>query len=233
MTEVINDKLEVIMERLIEQYNKNCSLTSKVANILWKIGQIIIILMSFYISIPLKKAIIGIIILMFGIIILYFICTYIEIISICKKLQLNIENKKIIKLSYRKEIYEKINMFQKKWIVEYCKKNRIDKIEKIKILREELERKEENNSIKYINLIIIGTLLLNVWAVLVQEMFVKFGGMKTISISILFSIILSIIIGWINKELKEQIEFWKYFNSFSGYKRLSELLLYRILKLNK
>lgn len=221
------------MEKLIYQYNKNCNLTSKSASRLWKIGQVIILLIFFAFYVMYKEFIIGFFISLLSIIILYFICTYIEIIKICSKLKLRVEKKKIIKRVYRKRLYEEFDTFQKKWITDYCKKNKIDKIEKLKILREGLERKRNNSIIKYIDPIIIGTLLLSVWEILVQKTSEKFGTMSAILICTMISMILSIVIGWIRKEWQEQKEFMSLFNKFSGYHRLSNLLLYRILKTNK
>ena len=142
------------MENLIYQYNKKCSLTSKSANRLWKIGQVIILLIFSIFYILYKEFFIGFFILLVSIIILYFICTYIEIVKICNKLQIDLEKKNILKRWYRKGLYEKIDIFQKKWITNYCKQNKIDKIEKLKLLREELRRKQDNSVIKYINPII-------------------------------------------------------------------------------
>ena len=217
------------MEKLIYQYNKKCNLTSKSANRLWKIGQVIILLIFsiFYILY------IGFFISLVSMIILYFICTCIEIVKICNKLQIDLEKKNILKRGYRKGLYEKFDIFQKKWITNYCKQNKIDKIEKLKLLREELGRKQDNSIIKYIDPIIIGTLLLSVWEVLVQKTSEKFGAMNAIVICVILAVILSIVIGWFRKEWQEQKEFMSLFNKFSGYNRLSYLLLYRILKINK
>lgn len=221
------------MEKLIYQYNKNCNLTLKSANRLWKIGQVIILLIFSIFYILYKEFFTGFFISLVSIIILYFICTYIEIVKICNKLQINLEKKNILKRSYRKRLYEKFDIFQKKWITDYCKQNKIDKIEKLKLLREELERKQDNSIIKYIDPIIIGTLLLSVWEVLVQKTSEKFGTMNAIVICTMLAVILSTIIGWFRKEWQEQKEFMSLFNKFSGYNRLSFLLLYRILKINK
>lgn len=221
------------MEKLMYQYNKNCNLTSKSANRLWKIGQVIILLIFSIFYVIYKEFVIGFFVSLLSIIILYFICTYIEIIKICSKLKLCVEKKNIIKRGYRKGLYEKFDIFQKKWITDYCKKNKIDTIEKLKIIREELESKQNNSIIKYIDPIIIGTLLLSVWEILVQKASEKFGTMSAILICTIISIILSIVIGWIRKEWQEQKAFMSLFNRFSGYNRLSNLLLYRILKTNK
>lgn len=222
-----------MMEKLIYQYNKNCNLTSKSANRLWRIGQVIILLIFSTFYILYKEFFMGFCISIVSIIILYFICTYIEIVKICNKLQINLEKKYIFKRGYRRRLYEKFDIFQKRWITDYCKQNKIDKIEKLKLLREELERKQDNGIIKYIDPIIIGTLLLSVWEILVQKMSEKFGTMNAIIICTMLAVILSIVIGWLRKEWQEQKDFMSIFNRFSGYNRLSNLLLYRILKTNR
>ena len=221
------------MEKLIYQYNKECNLTSKLANRLWKIGQVIIILIFSIFYMVYREFFIGFFISIISIMILYFICTYIEIIKICNKLRIDLEKKNILKSVYRKKLYEKFDVFQKKWITDYCKRNKIDKIQKLKLLRDELEKKKDNSIIKYIDPIIIGTLLLSVWEALVQKASEKCGTINAIVICTILAVILSIVIGWFRKEWQEQKEFMSLFNKFSGYNRLSFLLLYRILKVNK
>ena len=221
------------MEKLIYQYNKNCNLTSKLANRLWRIGQVIILLIFSTFYVLYKEFFIGFSISLISIIILYFICTYIEIVKICNKLQINLEKKKILNRNYIKGLYEKFDIFQKKWITNYCKQNQIDKIQKLNLLRDELEKKQDKSIIKYIDPIIIGTLLLSAWEILVQKMSEQFGTMNAIIICAMLAVILSIVIGWIRKEWQEQKDFMSIFNRFSGYNRLSNLLLYRILKTNR
>lgn len=223
------------MEKLIKKYNDECNLTSKLANRLWKIGQIILLSIFIIYYAQQKNFLISFLILLIFIIVLYFICSYIEIRNISNKLNIN-------KMSFmhiifnkedRKDIYKQFDIFQKKWITNYCKKNKINSIEKLKLLREELRQKQNNNIIKYIDPIVIGTLLLTVWEVLVQRMSEKIGTVSAVLICIFLAIIISIIIGWFKKEWQEQKEFMSMFNKFSGITRLNNLLLYRILKSNK
>lgn len=101
----------------------------------------------------------------------------------------------------------------------------------MKIIREELSKRA--NIIKYIDPILIGTLLLALWELILQNIAEHVGIVNTILIGVFLVIIISIIIGWIKKEWKEQKEFMNLFNRYSGNERLKELLLYRILKSNK
>ena len=118
------------MDKLIKKYNEECSLKSKLANRLLKIGYILIV---------------GIFILgninvgMFFIfsITLYMSCNLIMLRKIASKLNIKFVLKELLfKRKSRTEMYKKVDEFQKKGITNYCKKNRIDSIEKLKIIRE-------------------------------------------------------------------------------------------------
>lgn len=70
------------MEKLIKKYNDECNLTSKLANRLWKIGQIILLSIFIIYYVQQKNFLISFLILLIFIIVLYFICWYIEIRNI-------------------------------------------------------------------------------------------------------------------------------------------------------
>lgn len=137
----------------------------------------------------------------------------------------------ILKKKIRKNIYQKFDEFQKGWITNFCKKNKINNIEKLKIVREELDNR--TIIIRYIDPIIIGTLLIAMWELILQKISEEVGIGNAIFISIFLVISISIIIGWAKKEWKEQKEFMNLFNRYSGNERLKELLLYKISKSNK
>jgi len=220
------------MEKLICRYKEECDLSSKLASRIWKIGQIIIISIFVINCANTKEFVTNFFITTFALCVLYFICSCIETVSIAKKMRLKYNIKEIIlKKKIRKKIYQEFDKFQKGWITNFCDKNKINNIEKLKIVREELDKRVI--IIKYIDPIIIGTLLLTMWDLILKKISEELGVGYTILIGIFLIIVISIIIGWIKKEWREQKEFINLFNRYSGNERLKELLLYRILKSNK
>lgn len=218
------------MEKLIRKYKEECDLSSKLASRMWKIGQIIIIVIfaSYYANT--KELGINFIITIIAICVLHFICRCIESVSIARKMKIKCSVKEILlKKKIRKKIYQEFDIFQKGWITNFCKKNKINDIEKLKIVKEELDKR--TIIIKYIDPIIIGTLLIAMWELILQKISEEVGIGNTILIGVFLVIIISIIVGWEKKEWKEQKEFMNLFNRYSGNERLKELLLYRILKL--
>lgn len=220
------------MEKLIRKYKEECDLSSKLASRIWKIGQIITALITASYYMKKTNIIVSFIIATIFMIILHIICECIETINIAKKMKIEYNLKEVvIRKKVRKNIYKQFERFQKEWITNFCKKNKINSIEKLKIIREELSKRA--NIIKYIDPILIGTLLLALWELILQNIAEHVGIVNTILIGVFLVIIISIIIGWIKKEWKEQKEFMNLFNRYSGNERLKELLLYRILKSNK
>lgn len=218
------------MEKLIRKYKEECDLSSKLASRMWKIGQIIIIVIfaSYYANT--KELGINFIITIIAICVLHFICRCIESVSIAREMKIKCSVKEILlKKKIRKKIYQEFDIFQKGWITNFCKKNKINDIEKLKIVKEELDKR--TIIIKYIDPIIIGTLLIAMWELILQKISEEIGIGNTILIGVFLVIIISIIVGWGKKEWKEQKEFMNLFNRYSGNERLKELLLYRILKL--
>lgn len=218
------------MEKLIRKYKEECDLSSRLASRMWKIGQIIIIVIfaSYYANT--KELGINFIITIIAICVLHFICRCIESVSIARKMKIKCSVKEILlKKKIRKKIYQEFDIFQKGWITNFCKKNKINDIEKLKIVKEELDKR--TIIIKYIDPIIIGTLLIAMWELILQKISEEVGIGNTILIGVFLVIIISIIVGWGKKEWKEQKEFMNLFNRYSGNERLKELLLYRILKL--
>ena len=218
------------MEKLIRKYKEECDLSSKLASRMWKIGQIIIMssFASYYANT--KELGINFIITIIAICVLHFICRCIESVSIARKIKIKCSVKEILlKKKIRKNIYQEFDIFQKGWITNFCKKNKINNIEKLKIVKEELDKR--TTIIKYIDPIIIGALLIAMWELILQKISEEVGIGNTILIGVFLVIIISIIVGWGKKEWKEQKEFMNLFNRYSGNERLKELLLYRILRL--
>ena len=80
--------------------------------------------------------------------------------------------KKIIvfRNKYEKTTYQKLNEFQKNWISNYCKRNKIDNITKLEIIKNEIKNRRENR-VKYINPIILGTLLIVIWENIAKDIY--------------------------------------------------------------
>lgn len=220
------------MEKLIKKYKEDCDLSSKLASRMWKVGQIIIISIFTVYYANTKEFGVNFFITIVAICVLHFVCRCIESVSIARKMKIKYSVKQIIlSKNIRKEIYNEFDKFQKGWITKFCKRTKINNIEKLKIIREELDKR--TIIIRYIDPIIIGTLLIAMWELILQKISEKVGLGNTILIGVFLVITISIIIGWIKKEWREQKEFMNLFNRYSGNERLKELLLYRILKSDK
>lgn len=220
------------MENLIEKYKEECDILSNVPSRLWKIGQIVIAIAYFYCVFKTKNYIIAFLLVIIIGIILYKICEYMELIDIIKKLNLKYKSKEILfKSNVREEIYKLYGNFQKDWITKYCKKNKLNNIEKLKILREELAKR--NTSVKYINPVVIGTLMVGTWEIVIQKIMEYTGMINTVMITCILVFIISILTGIVMKELKENESFYKTFDYFSGTDRLQKLLVYRMLKVER
>lgn len=170
--------------------------------------------------------------LLIFILMLYKICEFIELVVITKKLKLNYAKKEILlKQKVRNDIYRSYDKHQKDWITKFCKKNKLNNIEKLKILREEISKKQ--TVIKYIDLAVIGALLIVVWEILLQYMTEEFGMWSAFLIASFFAIIVSIAIGIAKKEWKEHTEYMNLFDNYMGYERLQQLLVYRMVKVGR
>ena len=220
------------MEKLIEKYKKECDILSKLARRLWKSGQLIIVIGCLYYGFKTLNYIMAFILPIILGCVLYKICECIELMDIIKKLKLKYKFKEVLFNSkIREEVYKSYNDFQKGWITKYCKKNKLNNIEKLKLLIEELDKRD--TSVKYINPVIIGALSIVIWEAIIQELVSAVGLIYTIIIAMFLVIIISILTGWWNKEWKENKEFFKTFDAFSGKERLQKLLIFRMLKLEK
>jgi len=115
----------------------------------------------------------------------------------------------------------------------YCKKNKLNEISKLEILRSSLCEERKIKTINYINPIIIGTLTFTIWEIGLQKLSDKIGYINMIFIAIVVAVILSVIIGIMKKEFIEDKEMFFEFDKFESNKRLEDLLLYEILKCKK
>lgn len=220
------------MEKLIKKYNEECSFKSKLVNRLWNIGYILILIIFIFKSIKGNNYLINIFLLFIFLIILFLSCNLIMLRKISNKFNIEFSLKELIfKRKSRMNMYQKLDEFQKKWITNYCKNNKINTIEKLKVIREELGK--NNNIIRYINPTIVGTLSVASWGLICEKMSERIGALNTSLIGIIGAFIISILINVFRKEWKEQVQFMNTFNTYAGYDRLKELILYRILKSNK
>ncbi len=140
---------------------------------------------------------------------------------------------KCFSIQHIRFIYNKIDEFQKDWITKYCKKNKLNSIDKLNILRQELKDEKKLRTTEYINPIIIGTLLISIWEIAIEKIVDKVGFWNMLSLAFVLIIGVSIFIGWIKKIFIEDKEFFIQYKKFSDISRLEELLLYRILKCKK
>lgn len=219
------------MDKLLQKYKQECAIYSKPASIIWKVGLVIISILYIKISYE-RQNYFEIFILCMGlVVILYFICLNIFKRAAFKKIYCN--NKTKIKSKKIKELFKEINKYQKDWITVYCKKNRINQISKLEILRDNLSEERKSKTISYINPIIIGTLTFTIWEIGLQKLSDKIGFINTIFVATAMAIAISISIGIVKKEFIENKEFILEFDKYRSNKRLEKLLLYEILKAKK
>ena len=220
------------MEKLIEKYKKECDILSKLPSRIWKAGQIIIVIGSLIYCFRTLNYIVAFVLPIILGCVLYKICADIELVDITKKLKLKYKYKEFFRnFKVRDKIYNSYSSYQKNWITKYCKKNKLNNIEKLKILREELDKK--NTPVKYINPVIIGTLMITGWEFVIQYFWESVGLLGTIIVVVFSAFVISIAVAWLKKEWNEQMEFFREFDRFSGTDRLQELLVYRMLKMGK
>ncbi len=219
------------MQRLIERYKVECSINSKVASILWKIGIIILSIVYIKLSYESQNYFKMFVLFLIGILILYLLCLLIFKRKAFNKIysgKVNKNNCKKLKI-----LYLEIDKYQKNWMTNYCKRNNIDKISKLEILRSDLCEERKLKAISYINPIIIGSLTFTIWEIGLQKLSDKIGYINMIFIAIVVAIIFSVIIGIMKKEFIENKEMFLEFDKFASNKRLEDLLLYEILKCKK
>lgn len=219
------------MDKLMQKYKQECAIYSKTASIIWKVGLVIISILYIKLSYGGQNYFEKFILFMGLVVILYLICLHIFKRAAFKK----IYPKNITKIKSKrlKELFKEINKYQKDWITIYCKKNRIDQISKLEILRNSLSEERKNKTISYINPIIIGTLTFTIWEIGLQKLSDKIGFINTIFVAIAAAVVISIIIGILKKEFIENKEFILEFDKYSSNKRLENLILYEILKAKK
>ena len=220
------------MRKLLNKYNTECAIKSNFANIIWKVGIILNSIIYCINVICLKKS--NYILLYFFImIILFFVSQLVFVVEIGKKIKVSKSSKYFISLKYMRSVYKKIDEFQNQWIIKYCRNNKINTINKIEILIQEIRSKREKSKIKYLNPIIIGTLFLTIWEITLQSLTENIGFWNMIPIAVISIIGISFVIGWISKEIIEDKKIFNQFERYSGNRRLEELLIEVALKCKK
>ena len=217
------------MKKLINKYNKECAIKSKYASCVWKIGTIINIIIYFINTIGLKKNYYFIFFL-FTMIMLFIISQLLFVLEIGKKIGIKNNN---ISLEYTRNVYKKIDEFQNKWIRKYCKNNKINTVNKVELLIQEIENKREKNKIKYINPIIIGTLSITIWEIAIKNITDNIGFWNMLPIAVVSVLGISFTIGWISKEINEDRKIFNQFDAYCNKQRLEELLIEVALKCKK
>lgn len=221
------------MQKLLEEYEKVGAIKSKLSNFIWKSGIIICSIIYCISVLNLKHNYYSILYYFIVIIMLFIVSEIIFIRKSAKKLNIEYRIVNICSLKYIREVYREIDIYQKKWITNYCNKNKINNFNKLNILKEEIKSEKENSTIKYINPIIIGTLLLTIWEIGLQKVVIKIGFWNMLPLALVIAVGTSVAIGWLTKILLEDKDVFLEFEKFSNKKRLEELLLYRILKSKK
>lgn len=220
------------MEDLVEKYKEECAVYSRWASYIWKIGLIILSVVYMFWLYNQQNILLKIILYAGSIIILYIICRGIFKRKVLEKIY-SISNRSRTKLKKIKELQEEINKYQKDWMTNYCKKNKIRQILKLEILRNSLIEERKSNTIRYINPVIIGTLSLTIWEIELPKLCNKIGNINLICVGVLLSVVISIIVGIIKREFNEDKKIFFSFEKYANNERLEELLLYQILKLKK
>ena len=219
------------MEKLLQKYKDECAISSKLASIIWKIGIIILSIVYIKLSYGNQNYFKMFVWLLIGILILYLLCLFIFKRKAFNKIYSGKGNKNNCKKL--KILYLEIDKYQKNWMTNYCKKNKLNEISKLEILRSSLCEERKIKTINYINPIIIGTLTFTIWEIGLQKLSDKIGCINMIFIAIVVAVILSVIIGITKKEFIEDKEMFFEFDKFESNKRLEDLLLYEILKCKK
>jgi|GEM_PF-2743843 hypothetical protein len=219
------------MEKLLQKYKDECAISSKLASIIWKIGIIILSIVYIKLSYGNQNYFKMFVWLLIGILILYLLCLFIFKRKAFNKIYSGKGNKNNCKKL--KILYLEIDKYQKNWMTNYCKKNKLNEISKLDILRSSLCEERKIKTINYINPIIIGTLTFTIWEIGLQKLSDKIGYINMIFIAIVVAVILSVIIGIMKKEFIEDKEMFFEFDKFESNKRLEDLLLYEILKCKK
>lgn len=221
------------MKKLLEDYKENGAVKSKLASFIWKVG---VISSSIFYCIDVlyhKNDNCNMLIYFFTILFLFIISGIVFIIKASKKVNFIFDYKRIFSIRQLKLLVNTINEYQKKWITNYCKKNKLNNFNKLNVIMQELKSEKDRTTIKYINPIILGTLSLTIWEIAIQKVVEKIGFINMLPLAFVSIIGISLIIGWVKKQFLEDKDLIRGFETFSSKERLTELILYRILKSKK
>ena len=221
------------MRNLLEEYKNDGAVNSRLANFIWKSGIIISSIFYCIYFLYYKNENNNLLIYFFAIILLFIVSGTTFIIKASKKIEFNFNYKRIYSIKQLKSLFQAIHEYQKKWIVNYCNRNKLNSINKLNIILQEIKAENDRTTIKYINPIIIGTLSLSIWEIAVQKIVNNTGFWGMLPIVFALVLIISISIGWIKKSFLEDKENFNIFETFSSKTRLEELILYKILKFKK
>lgn len=221
-----------MMQKMLNEYNKECVVKSKLANFIWKAGWIATFVLRWSGAIQ-RNNINYLYFYFIDLLMLLIISNIIFIKKAAKKFQIKIKVKHFLRLNEIWNIYDKIDIYQKQWIMNYCSKNKWKTTNKLRMLIEEVRNTRNINTIKYINPIIIGTLLIPIWEIGIQKLIKLVGFIEMIPSAIFFAVVLSIMSGWLCKKIMEYNRVIKCFDRYADEERLEELLVYAALKCKK
>lgn len=212
------------MEKIKEKYNNECDIKlSYIGKIYKRIGVVLSIL---YICVVLTNYNLSIII--FATIIYFIImCLTFCILNFIYKKSLYKKLKVLYKVNFGKNVreYERVlDDFQKKWISDYIRKNKINKLGKLSIIIDEITKEIDNKLYKkYIDIIIMPAIF-NFFINIVNLNYEKdIMGLLTV-------VVICILTTYAYANLIDKIDQSNVFNKYSGLERLKELLVHASLK---
>lgn len=215
------------MDKLLNEYKEKGAVNSKLANFVWK-GGIIAFSALYFVLNWINFKVYSVFLYLLILIALLLVAEYIFLKNAVKKMKSNTKPK----LKNRNQIYGEIDAYQKNWIIKFCRDNKFDDLDKLKIMLDELKLDAENSNVKYINPIIIATLSLTMWECVIQEIVEAVGVWNMIILAIVLIIGISVGIGFVRKMIEKDREVITSFDIYSSEKRLEKLLLYSMLTID-
>ena len=211
------------MKKIIEQYNKECEIPPKGISIFYQV--IIIVLMVLFTLISLNSNNIFMILICIPILFVVFVVLY-STCSIIYTKQLKAKIKETLKLNDNVNTvnYEEIiDQYQKKWISNYIRKNKLRKFSKLSIIINELQQEIDKKSIKkYIEILIIPAIfslavdIANSNGVNDVVLFVRYIICTGVTISVVYFL--------------NNLGDYNRFKRYIGLERLKELLIHAAIK---
>ncbi len=214
----------ISMKDIIKRYKEECEIVSKVASKIYQLGTTILIILFVLISLILNdifKILISIPILLLISYILFMLCS-----KIYDK-ELETKAKKVAKLdkhTKRMEFESVIDEYQKSWISNYVRKNKLRKLSKLSIVIDEIQKEIDRKSInKYIEILIIPA---------VFSFVIDIAKSNSINESAVLFVRYIICVGVTMSSVYciNNLNIYNVFNKYIGLERLKQLLIYIAIK---